>query len=179
MNTVKWSLSFLLVFGASSAAAVEQPSLLAQQQHRYLFANSSVINNVSVGVGWSNHGYRDPWRWNVGVSNGWYGYPYGSRYYRPGWRPGYNWRWGYPYRYNSRYVYPYRYDRSEYKQPKPKVVAPPERVTTSVSYSTGLTRLPDNARVIQREGRTVYEWQGIEYVYDWDSKTYQQVPSKR
>ncbi|GIU27779.1 hypothetical protein L2719_12730 [Shewanella schlegeliana] len=170
MDTVKWSLSFLLVFAASSAA-VEQPTQFAQQQHRYLFANLSVISNVSVGVGWSNHDYRDPWRWNVGVSNGWYGYPYGSRYYRPG----YNWRWGNPYRYNSRYVYPYRYNRTEYKPSKPKVVAPPERATTSVSYSTGLTRLPDNARVIQREGRTVYEWQGVEYVYDWDAKTYRKI----
>lgn len=185
MNTAKWSLSFLLgfgvlVFGVSNAgAAVTSPSELASREHRYLFANSSVINNVSVGVGWSNYDYRDPWRWNVGVSNNWYSYPYRGGYYRPGYSWGVGSRWGYPNRYNSRYVYPYRYDRAEYKPRKPKVIAPPERVTTSVSYSTGLTHLPENARVIQRDGRTIYEWQGVEYVFDWDSKTYQQIPSKR
>ncbi|ABZ75161.1 hypothetical protein Shal_0586 [Shewanella halifaxensis HAW-EB4] len=179
MITVKWSQSFLFVFGVSGAAAVEPPSQFANQQHRYLFANSSAHNNVSVGVGWSNYDYRDPWRWNVGVSNSWYGYPYRSGYYRPGWRPGYSWgvgsRWRYPYSYNNRYYSPYRYDRPTYKAPEPKVIAPPERVTTSVSYATGLNRLPENARVIQRDGRTIYEWQGTEYVFDWKTKTYQKI----
>ncbi|MGS0675146.1 hypothetical protein [Shewanella sp. 125m-1] len=142
-------------------------------------AASQVLSNVSVGLGWSNVDYRDPWRWNVGVSNSWYGYPYRNGYYRSGWRPGYNWgvgsRWRYPYSYNNRYYSPYRYDRQTYQAPKPKVVRPPERVTTSVSYSTGLSRLPDNARVIQKEGRTVYEWQGVEYVFDWNTNTYQKV----
>ncbi|GIU20972.1 MULTISPECIES: hypothetical protein [unclassified Shewanella] len=146
-------------------------------------ASSQVISNVSVGLGWSNYDYRDPWRWNVGVSNSWYGYPYRNGYYRPGWRPGYNWgvgsRWRYPYGYNNRYYSPYRYDRQSYKAPEPKVVRPPERITTSVSYSTGLTRLPDNARVIQKDGRTVYEWQGVEYMFDWNTNTYQKVTGNK
>ena len=175
MNTPKLSCYLALCLGFSATAlAVPVMSFSLTT-----LASSSVMTNVSVGVGFGNNDYRDPWRWNVGVSNSWYGYPYRNGYYRPGWRPGYNWgvgsRWRYPYSYSNRYYSPYRYDRQTYKAPKPKVVRPPERVTTSVSYSTGLNRLPDNARVIQRDGRTIYEWQGVEYIFDWQTNTYQKI----
>lgn len=131
-------------------------------------------SNVSVGVDWGsgwNSNFNDPWRWNAGVSNRWYSYPYGGRYYRPGWGY-YGARWGYPV---DQDVYPYRYQRPSYRRAEPNVIAAPKRVTTSVSYATGLTHLPENARVLQKEGRTVYEWQGLEYTFDWNSKTYNKV----
>ena len=75
----------------------------------------------------------------------------------------------------NRHIYPYRYQQPSYRRAEPKVIAPPERVTTSVSYATGLTHLPENARVVHKDGRTVYEWQGVEYQFDWSTKTYQKV----
>lgn len=36
-----------------------------------------------------------------------------------------------------------------------------------------LSSLPSNARVVQRDGRTLYEWQGTLYAFDWNSQTYQ------
>ena len=172
----------VLKLGCAIAALSSLFCLPSVSANSLLITSASVplvMSNVSVGVGWSNYDYRDPWRWNVGVSNSWYGYPYRNGYYRPGWRPGYNWgvgsRWRNPYGYNNRYYSPYRYDWQIYKAPEPKVVRSPERVTTSVNYSTGLARLPDNARVIQRDGRTIYEWQGVEYVFDWNSNTYQKL----
>ena len=133
-----------------------------------------VASNVSVGVGWGsgwNSSFNDPWRWNVGVSNGWYSYPYRGRYYRPGWGY-YGSRWGYA---GNRHLYPYRYQQPSYRRAEPKIISPPERVTTSVSYATGLTHLPENARVVHKDGRTVYEWQGVEYQFDWSTKSYQKV----
>lgn len=37
-----------------------------------------------------------------------------------------------------------------------------------------LATLPSNARVLQQDGRTLYEWQGSFYVFDWNSQTYQE-----
>ncbi|WP_220732165.1 hypothetical protein [Shewanella morhuae] len=45
---------------------------------------------------------------------------------------------------------------------------PRQRVAHSVSS------LPSNARVVQQDGRTLYEWQGALYAYDWNSQTYQE-----
>ncbi|MGL6122427.1 MAG: hypothetical protein ACRC1W_05270 [Shewanella sp.] len=47
-------------------------------------------------------------------------------------------------------------------------VTPRPRAAHSVSS------LPSNARVVQRDGRTLYEWQGTLYAYDWNSQTYQE-----
>lgn len=41
---------------------------------------------------------------------------------------------------------------------------------TARSVST----LPSNARIVQQDGRTLYEWQGTLYAFDWDSQTYQE-----
>ncbi|MCU7994763.1 hypothetical protein L5L55_14730 [Shewanella glacialipiscicola] len=49
---------------------------------------------------------------------------------------------------------------------------PRQRVAHSVSS------LPSNARVVQQDGRTLYEWQGALYAYDWNSQTYQEQPRK-
>ncbi|PKG74396.1 hypothetical protein CXF86_12860 [Shewanella sp. GutCb] len=147
---------------------------VSQQHLRFVAPPLWAVSNVSVGVGWGsgwNSNFNDPWRWNVGVSNGWYSYPYRGRYYRPGWGH-YGSRWGYN---RNQYTSPYRYQQPVYRQAEAKVISPPERVTTSVSYATGLTHLPENARVVQKDGHTVYEWQGVEYVFDWNSKTYNKV----
>ena len=125
-------------------------------------------SNVWVQPTWSSSwgsGYRDPWRWGIGVGTGWNHYPYLNRPYWNGRYQPYGRSWNYP----------YRYDRRQYKQPEPKVMTPPQRVTTSVQYASGLKSLPENARVIQKDGRTVYEWQGVEYVFDWSSETYREL----
>ena len=48
------------------------------------------------------------------------------------------------------------------------VATPRPRAAHSVSS------LPSNARVVQQDGRTLYEWQGTLYAYDWNSQTYQE-----
>ncbi|WP_394147720.1 hypothetical protein [Shewanella atlantica] len=141
-------------------------------------------SNVWVQPSWSSSwghyypGYDSGWRWGVGISTGspyWNNHgifwnnswnsswnrPYWNNHYRPYWRNSWN--------------YPYRYERREYKRPEPKVIAPPQRVTTDVQYASGLKSLPANARVIQRDGRTIYEWQGIEYQFDWSSQSYREL----
>lgn len=60
-----------------------------------------------------------------------------------------------------------------------KHVAPIPRETTNVNYSSGLTSLPENARVIQLENGTAYEWQGVQYRFDWATQTYQKVASEQ
>jgi hypothetical protein len=60
-----------------------------------------------------------------------------------------------------------------------KHVAPTQRETTKVNYSSGLTSLPENARVIQLENGTAYEWQGVRYRFDWATQTYQKVASEQ
>lgn len=37
-----------------------------------------------------------------------------------------------------------------------------------------VSSLPSNARVVQQDGRTLYEWQGTLYAFDWNSQTYQE-----
>ena len=111
------------------------------------------------------NGYRDPWRWGAGWNNHW-GPSIGI-----GWSSGYRWGndWRYPYRYNQ-----YQ-DTVYFNQPvrvEPVVTAPPVQTTTSVQFDHGLKTLPDNARVIQQDGKTLYQWQGETYVYDRNSKTH-------
>ncbi|MEO3738614.1 hypothetical protein [Shewanella baltica] len=48
------------------------------------------------------------------------------------------------------------------------VATPRPRAPYSVSS------LPSNARIVQQDGRTLYEWQGTLYAYDWNSQTYQE-----
>ncbi|MGI2136482.1 hypothetical protein [Shewanella baltica] len=37
-----------------------------------------------------------------------------------------------------------------------------------------VSSLPSNARIVQQDGRTLYEWQGTLYAFDWKSQTYQE-----
>lgn len=110
-------------------------------------------------------GYREPWRWGAGWNNYW-GPSFGI-----GWSSGYRWGndWRYPYRYNR-----YQNDAYSYQpvRAEPVSKAPPEQTTTSVQYDSGLKTLPDNARVIQQDGKVLYQWQGQIYAYDWNLKTY-------
>ena len=48
------------------------------------------------------------------------------------------------------------------------VATPRPRAAHSVSS------LPSNARIVQQDGRTLYEWQGTLYAFDWNSQTYQE-----
>ncbi len=134
-------------------------------------------SNVWVQPTWSSSGghysnYNSGWRVGIGTGSPyWNNHSWNNSWYRPYWRNS----WRYPYRYNS--YNDYRYDRRQTQKEStpPKAIAAPQRVTTSVQYATGLKSLPDNARVMQRDGRTIYEWQGVEYVFDWGSETYQKL----
>lgn len=51
----------------------------------------------------------------------------------------------------------------------------PTQTTTAMYTTAGLSSLPDNARVIQQDGHTYYQWQGKTYRYDWEQQAYQIV----
>ncbi len=113
----------------------------------------------------SNHHrhHHDRWRWGLGISSGFafgMGFPYWNSY-RPYWD-------------SSVYV-PYRYNASQPVVRQPKVVQAPQQVTTHVEVSHGINSLPANAKVKQKNGRTVYEWQGTEYIYDWQTQSYKAI----
>jgi hypothetical protein len=52
------------------------------------------------------------------------------------------------------------------------------RLSTQVSHSSGLTRLPANARVVQQDKGIIYEWQGVSYRFDWSTQTYLAITDK-
>ena len=122
----------------------------------------------------NHHNYRSGWRPYWGVS-------FGSPWYNNwGWNTSWNSVWGTQWGYNG-----WRTPYSPWngigvsipleREVTPVPIAPPERVTTSVQYlsdSSSTTSLPANARVIVRDGRTVYEWQNVIYAFDWDTQTY-------
>ncbi|NRD75715.1 hypothetical protein HQQ94_21335 [Shewanella sp. VB17] len=118
---------------------------------------------------WRSHIWAQPnWNNSWGVGGG---SPYFNHYgYRPYWVN----HWNRPYgNYPDRY---YRRNNSvTYQTEQSKPIIAPQRVTTSIQYAEGLKRLPDNTRVSQKDGRTIYEWQGIEYIFDWSSETYREV----
>ncbi|WP_434939842.1 hypothetical protein ACRWQN_03920 [Shewanella sp. HL-SH8] len=129
----------------------------------------------------NQYGYQDPWRWGAGWNNHWG--PNIGIGWSSGYRWGNDWGWRDPW-YNNRRAN-YDYDRNDYNRyneyprrevrVEPVVVTPPERTTTSIQYDRGIKTLPENARVIQLEGKTLYEWQGVRYVYDWSTETYIKV----
>ncbi|WP_139326840.1 hypothetical protein [Shewanella sp. UCD-KL21] len=131
-----------------------------------------------------HHGYSrhsgSSVRWGVGVgwNNGWR-YPYYNRWgnrWNYGWGNGWNNGWQTPYRYD----YYDRHYRRNYVQPQQEQpVSPPKRTTTSIEYASGLTQLPENARAIQRDGRTIYQWQGQEYYFDWSSQRYMTLAAEK
>ncbi|QYJ79223.1 hypothetical protein [Shewanella acanthi] len=44
----------------------------------------------------------------------------------------------------------------------------------SLPRGRSVSSLPANAKLVQHEGRTLYEWQGVLYAFDWDSQSYQE-----
>ncbi|AQS38341.1 hypothetical protein Sps_03199 [Shewanella psychrophila] len=128
--------------------------------------SSSWGTGIGVGIGTGSPYWNNP-SWNHGWNSSW-----NNNWYRPYWRN--NWR--YPYRYNRYDSYYYNERRAVKREPTPpKSIAAPQRVTTSVQYASGLKSLPENARVMQRDGRTIYQWQGVEYVFDWSTETYREL----
>lgn len=114
-----------------------------------------------------NQRYRDPWRWGLGWNNHW-GPSLGI-----GWSNGYGRYWRDPFYNDWRYPYDYRYQRiAQPKRVEPVAIAPPVRTTTSIAYDSGLRHLPENAKVIQQDGKMLYEWQGKRYRFDWDKEIY-------
>ncbi len=105
--------------------------------------------------------HHDRWSWGLGFG---VGFPYWNSY-----RP----YWG-----TSVYV-PYRYTAPTSIIRQPKVVSTtiqaPQQVTTHVEVNHAINSLPANARVKQKNGRTVYEWQGTEYIYDWQTQSYKAI----
>jgi hypothetical protein len=129
----------------------------------------------------NQYGYQAPWRWGTGWNNHWgpnIGLSWSSDY-----RWGNDWGWRDPW-YNNRRVN-YDYNRNDYNRyneyprrdviVEPVFVTEPTRTTTSIQYDRTIKTLPENARVIQHEGKTLYEWQGVRYVYDWSTERYVKV----
>ncbi|MFC1520008.1 hypothetical protein ACFL6Z_09855 [Pseudomonadota bacterium] len=133
--------------------------------------------------GGGRHGYNrhlgSSVRWGLGYNNYW-GPSVGI-----GWSSGWNNRWGYrgwgnDWRYPYRYDYYDRYYRDRYMNNRPRSnyvqkstpIAAAKHTTTSIEYAKGLTKLPDNARVVQRDGHTYYQWDGQEYYFDWSTERY-------
>ncbi|MCE9680489.1 hypothetical protein LZP69_15140 [Shewanella sp. AS1] len=125
-----------------------------------------------------HHRHRDFWRWGLGLS---LTYPLWSN------------TWGY---WGNRDYFPYGYRQSPLILGPAQTLSPPQTyrpqtvtspplklaqpstpvsVTRQIKTSQTIQSLPANARVIQREGGTVYEWQGTVYVYDWQSQSYKVV----
>ncbi|QDE32610.1 hypothetical protein [Shewanella polaris] len=173
------------VVGLTMASFVNaQPPLSNEYSHRDSHSVGSQHNNHRQ----HNTHYRniDPWRWGFGWDQGWgvnqrWGPSIGFS-----WSNSNNWRYGLAWGNNdynrSRYgFYPYQNQLStEYRSRQVErvdtvVVTPPQRTTTSIQYASGLRHLPENAKVIQRDNGTVYEWQGVEYYFDWNTQTYKVV----
>ncbi|WOT05523.1 hypothetical protein [Shewanella youngdeokensis] len=142
----------LSVWGLGAALAEPEDGLFSMISYAKQGAISGRYFGLSYGVSQ---------RARLGFYNRWNEPLYRGRYYSS---------WGY-----QRDLW--RYSQQRYRQPKPKALAAPITVTTSMSYSSGLPRLPDNARVVHKGGRTAYLWQGVEYVFDWPSQSYVQLES--
>ncbi|UCX06065.1 hypothetical protein [Shewanella glacialimarina] len=186
------------------AVAISSHFVLAKEPLRFDLLNqdteSSIGQQQSISQGYqqghrqhyqSNHrqhyrqsnqyGYQAPWRWGTGWNNHWG--PNIGIGWSSGYRWGNDWGWRDPW-YNNRRAN-YDYDRNDYNRyseyprrdviVEPVFVTEPTRTTTSIQYDRTIKTLPENARVIQLEGKTLYEWQGIRYVYDWSTERYVKV----
>ncbi|AZG74702.1 hypothetical protein [Shewanella livingstonensis] len=177
------SYGFILIMTSSVSA---QPSLANEYSNRVSHSVGSQHNRHRQhnNHGQYNNHYRNPWRWGLGWDQGWG--------INQGWGPsiGFSWSNGNNLRYGSawgnddyrrsRYGFsPYSnlsnsgYQSQHIEVVDTVVVAPPSRTTTSIEYASGLSQLPENAKVIQRANGTVYEWQGVEYYFDWSTQTYE------
>ncbi|MGK0409026.1 MAG: hypothetical protein ACJASB_001181 [Shewanella psychromarinicola] len=187
MRTNKqWTLMPLFGLGcvvilsmASSASA--QPSLANEYSNRVSHSVGSQHNHYRQHN--NHHRNRDPWRWGFGWDQGWgvnrhWGPSIGiSLSHGNNWRYGSYWGNGYSRRNNNGF-YPYQHQLTSGYQPQnikliDTIVASQQRTTTHIEYASGLSHLPANAKVIQRANGTVYEWQGVEYYFDWNTQTYE------
>ncbi|GGB46616.1 hypothetical protein K8B83_05355 [Shewanella inventionis] len=131
--------------------------------------------------------HRDPWRWNVGWNTHWGINSAFGPHIGIGWNNSFNTRYGYrwgwdDYTRHDPFLYPYRainiaptvrHRVVEEPVSATLVVSAPQQITTHTQVKRGLSSLPENAKVIQRASGTVYEWQGVEYYFDWNTQTYE------
>lgn len=102
-----------------------------------------------------------------------------------GWNLGLTALWLSPWVWDS-----YRWDQPRYIAPvaQPVISASPDVITTVPEQVTtryqvvnvgpqGRSELPANAKVIQQDGRTLYQWQGQLYRFDWSIQQYVPVTS--
>ncbi|RLV60467.1 hypothetical protein D5018_06650 [Parashewanella curva] len=108
----------------------------------------------------------------------WYPYPVivRPRVYRPWPRP---W-WHRPYwgRSHIHIVVPLAYHPTRtviVHDPVPAPAVQSQTVTSSYATTTALTHLPANAKVIQQDGKVVYQWNGVIYRYDFIQHVYTPV----
>lgn len=145
--------------------------------------NDERLNRESHSVGGQHHRPKhrqshtryNPWRWGLGWNNYGWGPSIGIS-----WRNGINSHFNYGWGINHyRGVYPYSVinpiPSTQYRTVEQPVTvnAAPQQTTTYTEVSSGLSRLPENAKVIQTDNGTVYEWQGVEYYFDWNTQTYE------
>lgn len=45
-------------------------------------------------------------------------------------------------------------------------------VASKARVAHSMSSLPNNARIVQQDGRTLYEWQGVLYAFDWNTQIY-------
>lgn len=185
--------------------ALSYPSRYSHYPYSGLSSHYGAGHNSGISLGWSigsSHYYPNPWRYRLGQTwsqdpwgygdRGYSRWPYGMtmtprywrhRYYSPKIRH-------YPDEYQTLpepYVYGYNprentgygsEDNTQHSlnEQVPTIV---NQVTsqgsTRTSHSSSLQSLPDNAKVIQLEHGTVYEWQGVRYKFDWTTQTYQKL----
>ncbi|WP_299006292.1 hypothetical protein [uncultured Shewanella sp.] len=142
-----------------------------------VYKNNQYVYNRAYFYHRNHHRYyHPPYRGDVdwSIGSGWnYDWNYGR--YASSWGAWWGDSWNRAAYYSFSVFYPFGWSRPLARTSQPKVTAPPQQITTSVQYSQGLTRLPDNAKVIQTNKGTQYEWQGVYYQYDWRTQTYRQV----
>jgi hypothetical protein len=172
-------LSYGVIFTMASSASAQLP--LANEYSQRISYSVGAQHN---GHRQHNNHYRnrDPWRWGIGWDQGWGVNQYWGPSIGIGWSHHNHLRYGSAWRnddYRSRRngFYPYQNQLNSGYQTQQielvdTIVAPPQRTTTHIEYASGLSHLPANAKVIQRANGTVYQWQGVEYYFDWNTQTY-------
>lgn len=191
--THRWQLKGLVLSLALGIFVLGAPTATFASQRGYSEHNSANQYNNHYNNTHSYNGYRPYYRPY---------YPWGSRWYS-GWNLGYGWGsrgyWNSPYSSIGLSI-PMDYEEESVAVSAPVRVttsmqyAPNEgRMVSSmpsgangqtvnatgalapkVPRARSVSSLPSNARIVQQDGRTLYEWQGVLYAYDWNSQTYQE-----
>jgi len=173
-------LSGLVILTIATSAGAQPPPPLA---NKHLHRTSHSVGAQDARHRQHHYRYQDPLRWGIGWGSRWGVNPRWGSSIGIGWRSGHLWPYGsgwrddYRHRYSGFYPYKNQLNTNYRSQPvalvAPAVIAPPQRTTTHIEYASGLSHLPENAKVIQRANGTVYEWQGIEYYFNWKTQTYE------